>query len=1267
MPSKHSTQTQPEHKNGHKPEPAVLPAQEGQFAGVAEVTSEVLGANGNGNVESQAARLNDARFRTVQRQGMAKQIVQLQGNHHLQRVIHTATRNAKSQTNGHKGNGNGHSPEAAAEAEIEGFGAGGSLALTGADLPPNGNGKNGQVSHPVIQRDDDDDRPTEEERARALAAARAAEQVAGQKKSESKMETTKSKSAASAEKEAGKTAKGKAQQASTEAKSLKQKEIEEVTSEKAESNQPAVVSAKGKGTQAGPAEGEIQPTGEAPAAVEETAPASPQEDPAFQAVLGRVKGTAARQQTHAPARSKAGEAQAASVPPANETTSKAQANQVDAMENTETPAFDAAAFRAQLMERIQAMSPKNMEEADDFKKENKVGSIKGEMQGKVQKEKTASQGLLEQKTKAPPDASGIEPKPVTDLPPAAAGAAPGGVGAEGAAPKPKTGAQVEKPFEESSQSIDKEMDQADVTEEQLANSNEPEFQGALASKQEAQAHSAQAPQEYRSFEGEQVNEAKTEAAGTAQAQLQGMHGARATALTRVLGQQKGAKTEDEAARAKVSSDIQAIYEKTKTKVEGILKQLDTDVNTAFDAGAAAATKTFEDYVDAKMEAYKEDRYGGWFGWARWLDDKAFGMPDAVNKFYAAGRDLFLKEMGAVIDNVVNIIGRGLTEAKAEVANGKKEIQAYVAKLPADLKKVGKQAANDIQDKFDALESNIDSKQNQLIEQLATKYNEKLKAVDARIEELKAANQGFVDKAINAVVGVIKTILKLKDFLFSVLSKIADVVVGIIKDPIGFLGNMIDGIKLGLGNFISNLPKHLINALLSWLTGALGPMGIKLPDDIFSLKGIFSLVMQILGLTWDAIRARAVKLLGEPVVKALETGFEMFQVLMTEGPLGLWKYVKEMFGNIKEMVIDTITDLIKTEVIEAGIKWIMGLLTPVGAFIKAAMAIYDIVKFFIEKASQIGELISAIIDGIAEIARGGIAGAAKLIEDALAKALPIVIGFLASLLGIGDLSKKVQGLIEKIRAKIDKAIDWVIMKAKAAAGKLFGKGGKTEEINEDPAKNAIGEFIFQEAALGGHTYKVYRNLQVVKFSKATAVQDQEAFRVRLDMLKQAMPDRPDVTYPSDSLGRAEGPSGYVKGMKSSGMRRAILPDREGLRGYQKGDHRGHLVGDRFFGTGEDHNLVPMNSTLNLSTFKVIENAIDREAMKLFNQDMPCLVYMKIVPNYPSDDETSQASFRPTTISVNAKIVTLEKNSTVPKTKVEQEWNTDLSNPKSGTFY
>ena len=39
-----------------------------------------------------------------------------------------------------------------------------------------------------------------------------------------------------------------------------------------------------------------------------------------------------------------------------------------------------------------------------------------------------------------------------------------------------------------------------------------------------------------------------------------------------------------------------------------------DPEKTFDEGATAARQIFEEYVDAQMEAYKEERYGGWFGW-----------------------------------------------------------------------------------------------------------------------------------------------------------------------------------------------------------------------------------------------------------------------------------------------------------------------------------------------------------------------------------------------------------------------------------------------------------------------------------------------------------------------------------------------------------------------------------------------------------------------------------------------------------------------------
>jgi hypothetical protein len=72
---------------------------------------------------------------------------------------------------------------------------------------------------------------------------------------------------------------------------------------------------------------------------------------------------------------------------------------------------------------------------------------------------------------------------------------------------------------------------------------------------------------------------------------------------------------------------------------------------------------------------------------------------------------------------------------------------------------------------------------------------------------------------------------------------------------------------------------------------------------------------------------------------------------------------------------------------------------------------------------------------------------------LAKAIPVAIGFLASLLGLGDPSKPVREFIEKARAPVNKAIDWVInlaVKGVKAVGKLIGKITGTDE-KADPEK------------------------------------------------------------------------------------------------------------------------------------------------------------------------------------------------------------------------
>jgi len=774
-----------------------------------------------------------------------------------------------------------------------------------------------------------------------------------------------------------------------------------------------------------------------PAAADQ-APVSAAADPAFQTVVGAIRVVAARQRAHAPATAKAREAQAAAVAPAREIQGRAQANQVSAMQAAPMPGFDAAAFKRLLLDKLAAIAPKNQGEAKEFKNDNKLAGVKASMQAAASAGAASAQAPLAEQTEAAPDTSRVEPKPVSPLPAADAGPKPTAVGAERAVPKAKGQSEVEAPLAAESQALDQQMADGGVTPAQIERSNEPEFTDALAAKHDAQTDAVTAPAAYREMEQGRLAEAEANATATARQLTQGMHAERAASFGSAATQQAGAKAEDEKARAQVGTDIDAIYARTKATVEGILRDLDGKVARVFDDGAAAAKRTFEDFVDARMEAWKAERYDGLLGKGRWVKDLFMDLPDEVNRFYEDGRKQFLKEMDGVVDQVVAIIGTELTRAKTEIANGKQKVQDYISELPASLQAVGQQAAAGIQEKFDALEQSVDDKQGALIDTLASKYQENLQAVDARIAELKEANRGLASKAADKIKAVIDTILKLKDLLLSVLARVADVVAVIIADPIAFLGNLVKGVGQGFESFADNIEKHLIGGLVTWLTGALGPMGIQIPEEVFSLKGIFSLVMQILGLTWDYIRAKAVKLLGEPVVKALEKGFELFEILQTKGAMGLWGYIKEELGDLKDLVLGQIQEIIASEVVKAGIKWILGLLNPASAFVKAAMAIYDIVMFFVNKAGQIADLISAIVDAVAAIAGGAVGGAAKLVENALARAVPVVIGLLASLLGIGDLAKKVQAVVEKVRKKVDGLIDKLMVKAKAAGQKLLGK-------------------------------------------------------------------------------------------------------------------------------------------------------------------------------------------------------------------------------------
>jgi hypothetical protein len=293
----------------------------------------------------------------------------------------------------------------------------------------------------------------------------------------------------------------------------------------------------------------------------------------------------------------------------------------------------------------------------------------------------------------------------------------------------------------------------------------------------------------------------------------------------------------------------------------------------------------------------------------------------------------------------------------------------------------------------------------------------------------------------------KTIWDLLEIIFDVVSpgalgyikKTGSALKSILKNPLPFVGNLVKAAKLGFMNFADHFGGHLKAGLIDWLTGSLP--GVYIPKS-FSLPEIVKFALSVLGISWANVRAKLVKVVGEPAVAAMETGFSIVVTLVREGPAAAWEQIKGMLANLKDMVIGAITDFVIDTIVKKAVPKLIAMFIPGAGFISAILSIYDTVMVFVQKISKIIQVVKGFIDSIVNIAAGEISGAAARVESTLATLLSLAISFLAGFLGLGKVADKVMGVIKKVQAYIDKALDsainWIVTMAKKLFAKVFGK-------------------------------------------------------------------------------------------------------------------------------------------------------------------------------------------------------------------------------------
>ena len=509
-------------------------------------------------------------------------------------------------------------------------------------------------------------------------------------------------------------------------------------------------------------------------------------------------------------------------------------------------------------------------------------------------------------------------------------------------------------------------------------------------------------------------------------------------------------------------------------IKTTLKQSEQSADQELQKGEAQAEqkrKQEEAKADSKKQQLEtEQQSKSW--WDRAVDavkSAVKSITSAIDKIFSALR----QAVKDIIDRAKNLAIGLINKARAVIIEKLNDFRDWAKK----------QVNTYLKDTFPALATRINNAIDKTVDIAVKGVNAVADGLITAVEAVASVLAAALDKILATFQAALKAVVQITgalltgDFaealriairaacdiagidskpIFDFIDRAAGAISKILKDPVGFFMNIVKGVGGGIRNFAKNIKKHLINGLLGWLTGALSEVPVTLPEK-FDFKGILNLSLQILGLTYDNIKARVIKKFppAASVFNAVETGVDIIRRIVTEGPIAIWEMVKESINNLKEMVLGGIRNFVIVTVVKEAVGWLIGLLNPAGALVKVVKLLFDFSLFLIERFQQIKDFILSVYSTITAIASGQLGKVMSAVEAAMSRSLPVVISLLASLAGLGGIGKTIQNIIRKISKPVNKVIDRIIDKVISFAQKLLGKDKKGDKASKDDKKAGLG--------------------------------------------------------------------------------------------------------------------------------------------------------------------------------------------------------------------
>ncbi|TVQ91372.1 MAG: hypothetical protein EA397_09950 [Deltaproteobacteria bacterium] len=480
--------------------------------------------------------------------------------------------------------------------------------------------------------------------------------------------------------------------------------------------------------------------------------------------------------------------------------------------------------------------------------------------------------------------------------------------------------------------------------------------------------------------------------------------------------QEVSKGEREAAaekrKAERESENQSWWDRAKSFVSDAISALSSVVSGIFDA-VRSVVNTIIEGVKALAET----------------------IIDAAVSFINQAIDIFGDLLKGAIQGLVGSIFPGLADALCAVIDHTVDAAKAAVSAVAEGLKAGLNAL------LDGLQAGLNA--------LLDIYEGVITGALALADAIVTGNwQEFLLMALEAALSLAG--IDKEDF-YGFVGRAEETIQIVVDDPGAFVGNCIDALGTGFEQFQDNFTDHLQSGFVGWMTGQIGDSGLEMPDQ-FDLPGVLDLTLQVLGLTPDALRDKAVEHVGEEAVEAVEFVWGYIDAAIQGGLDGLWEHLKGHLSSLWDMVIGEIKSWLVEKIVMKAVTKIASMFSPVGAIVQAILTAWNMFTFVRDQIQEVWGVFTAIVDGVGDIVRGNISNAANMVEGALASSVPIAIDFLAKLLGLSGLGKRVKGIIEDVQAMVDNAIEAMIEKVKD----LFrgGDGEGEDQQSVEPDEDAV---------------------------------------------------------------------------------------------------------------------------------------------------------------------------------------------------------------------